>query len=106
MRLRDLHPCECVGHCDGPLFGDTGNFNNVVYTQSASLIKTVEDQLDQGILGNVDFAKSLASRVSTYKTDFDQTNGRIGKTDTCKRIRGTVPGPFTRLESVDETKLT
>jgi len=70
------------------------------------LIKSVGDQLAQGILSNVDFAKSLADRVATYKTDFDQTNGRIGKTDTCKRIRPLLPGPFARLESVDGTKLT
>jgi hypothetical protein len=72
---------------------------------AVSLIKNVEDQLAQGILGNVDFVKSLAGRVATYKTDFNQENGRIGKTDTCKRIRVLVPGPFARLESVDETKL-
>jgi hypothetical protein len=30
----------------------------------------------------------------------------ILKTDTCKRIRAALPGPFTRLESVDETELT
>jgi hypothetical protein len=73
---------------------------------AVSLIKSVEDQLAQGILGNVDFAKSLADRVAIYKADFDQTNGRIGKTDTCKRIRALLPGPFARLESVDGTKLT
>jgi hypothetical protein len=73
---------------------------------AVGLIKSVEDQLAQGILSNVDFAKSLADRVATYKTDFDQTNGRIGKTDTCKRIRALLPGPFVRLESVDGTKLT
>ena len=73
---------------------------------AVSLIKSVEDQLAQGILGNVDFAKSLADRVAIYKVDFDQTNGRIGKTDTCKRIRALLPGPFARLESVDGTKLT
>jgi hypothetical protein len=73
---------------------------------AVSLIKSVEDQLAQGILGNVDFAKSLADRVAIYKVDFDQTNGRIGKTDTCKRIGALLPGPFARLESVDGTKLT
>jgi hypothetical protein len=73
---------------------------------AVNLIKSVEDQLAQGILSNVDFAKSLADRVAIYKTDFDQTNGRIGKTDTCKRIRALLPGPFARLESVDGTKLT
>ena len=73
---------------------------------AVGLIKSVEDQLTQGILGNVDFAKSLADRVKIYKVDFDQTNGRIGKTDTCKRIRALLPGPFARLESFDGTKLT
>lgn len=72
---------------------------------AVGLIKNVEDQLAQGILGNVDFATSLANRVATYKADFDQTNGRIGKTDTCKRIRALLPGPFARLESLDGTKL-
>lgn len=73
---------------------------------AVGLIKSVEDQLAQGILGNIDFAKSLADRVATYKADFDQTNGRIGKTDRCKRIRALLPGSFARLESVDGTKLT
>jgi len=72
---------------------------------AVGLIKSVEDQLTQGILGNVDFAKSLADRVKIYKVDFDQTNGRIGKTDTCKRIRALLPGPFARVESFDGTRL-
>jgi hypothetical protein len=34
---------------------------------AVSLIKSIEDQLAQGILGNVDFAKSLAGRLSIYR---------------------------------------
>jgi hypothetical protein len=71
-----------------------------------SLIKTVEDQLAQGILGNVDFAKDLAARVGKYKIDFDPANGRIGKTDTCKRLRLALPGPFARLDASDATQIT
>jgi hypothetical protein len=71
-----------------------------------TLIKSVQDQLDRGVQGNADFAKGLASRVTKFKLEFDATSGRIGKTDTCKRIREHLPGPFARLHSTDEKTIT
>ena len=65
-----------------------------------TLISSIQGQLDGGILGNNDFAKSLATRVTKLQSEFDPTNGRIGKTKTCQRIRAAFPGPFTRLDSI------
>jgi hypothetical protein len=65
-----------------------------------TLISSIQDQLDRGIQGNDDFAKSLATRVTKLQSEFDSTNGRIGKTTTCQRIRAAFPGPFARLDAV------
>jgi hypothetical protein len=70
-----------------------------------TLIKGLQDQLDCGVQGNVDFAKSLAAQVIKFKQEFDPATGRIGKTDTCKRIRTAFPGPFDSLDSVDATTI-
>ncbi|HWO37430.1 MAG TPA: hypothetical protein VNO32_52300 [Candidatus Acidoferrum sp.] len=70
-----------------------------------TLISSVQDQLDRGIQGNNDFAKSLATRVKKLQGEFDPKNGRIGKTSTCQRIRVAFPGPFIRLDSEDATTI-
>jgi hypothetical protein len=70
-----------------------------------TLIKGLQDQLDCGVQGNVDFAKALAAQVIKFKQEFDPATGRIGKTDTCKRIRTAFPGPFDSLDSVDATTI-
>jgi hypothetical protein len=43
--------------------------------------------------------------VIKFKQEFDPATGRIGKTDTCKRIRTAFPGPFDSLDSVDATTI-
>jgi hypothetical protein len=70
-----------------------------------ALIKGVQDQLDCGVQGSVDFAKSLVAQATKFKEEFHPTTGRIGKTDTCKRIRTSFPGPFDRLDVVDATTI-
>jgi hypothetical protein len=74
--------------------------------KAQALIKTIQDQLDTGIQGNTDFAKSRATEVTRLQTEFAPTSGRIGKTETCKRIRLSFPGPFSRLDSIDATAVT
>jgi hypothetical protein len=70
------------------------------------LVKEIQDQLDRGIQGNDDFAKSLAAQMTKFKAEFDTDSGRIGKTETCKRIRTAFPGPFDRLCSTDKKTIT
>jgi len=44
--------------------------------------------------------------VTRLKTEFDPTNGRIGKTATCQKIKQAFPGPFARLDSTDAATIT
>lgn len=81
--------------------GEKANPTDEDVQKAQALIKRIQDQLDLGIQGNTEFAKTLATEAAQFKAEFDATNGRIGKSATCKRIRETFPGPFTRLESVD-----
>jgi hypothetical protein len=74
--------------------------------RAQTLIKSVQDQLDLGIEGTAEFTKTLADDVTRMKAEFNPTDGRIGKTDTCKRIRPTFPGPFARLDSIDASTIT
>jgi len=74
--------------------------------KAQALIKTIQDQLDTGIQGNTDFIKSRAAEVTRLKTEFDPTNGRIGKTATWQKIKQAFPGPFVRLDSTDAATIT
>jgi len=62
-----------------------------------ALILKIQTQLDTGILGNSDFANLLQGRKDKFIADFDETNGAIGKTGTCKRLRALLPRPFDLL---------
>ena len=74
--------------------------------EAQALIKSVQDQLDLGVQGNAEFAKNLVEEVTNFKVDFDAAKGQVGSTDTCKHVRAAFPGPFSRLESTDVSKIT
>jgi hypothetical protein len=74
--------------------------------QSAqALIKGIQDQLDAGVQVTAPAVAAVAQRIRNFKQVFGQ-QGQLGATATCQRVKSKLPGPFTDLLAIDETKLT
>jgi hypothetical protein len=70
-----------------------------------TMIQTLQEQMDSGGKSNAAWVNGLVNRVKDLKLKLDPANGTIGKTTTCKRIRGLLPGPFNYLDLVDPTQI-
>lgn len=61
-----------------------------------TLIKNLQDQLDNVGRADEGFAAKLSKQAKTFQDDF-KPQGNIGKTDTCKKIQQALPGLFIQL---------